>query len=144
MSQQTSGEILIAATPAAVVAVIADVENYPSWTEGMSNVSVLKRDEGGRVVEAKFQILAGPVNDEVTLAYVWTADALLWSLISATTVTELSGRYSWIASGNATQVTYDLTVDISIPVPNFMKRAGEKTIVSAALQGLKKHIEAAV
>ena len=46
------------------------------------------------------------------------------------------------ASGAATTVTYELTVDVRIPMLGMMKRRAEKSIVDTALKGLKGRVEA--
>ena len=41
MADQTSASIDIAATPEAVMAVIADFERYPEWVDSMKTTQVL-------------------------------------------------------------------------------------------------------
>ena len=41
----------------------------------------------------------------------------------------------------ATEVTYELTVDVRIPLIGMVKRKGEKRITDSALKGLKRHVE---
>ena len=43
--------------------------------------------------------------------------------------------------GGGTKVTYNLKVDVSIPMLGMMKRKAEKAIVDTALKGLKKRVE---
>jgi hypothetical protein len=45
------------------------------------------------------------------------------------------------SSGEATEVTYRLAVDISIPMIGMLKRKAEKVIIDTALKGLKKRVE---
>jgi hypothetical protein len=45
------------------------------------------------------------------------------------------------AGGNATEVTYRLTVDVKIPMLGMIKRKAEKVIIDRALAGLKKRVE---
>jgi carbon monoxide dehydrogenase subunit G len=142
VSQKTNGSVHIAAPVAAVVAVISDLENYGAWTDGMSDIVINKRDEAGRPVEVSFSVDASALKDRVTLSYVWGEDFLAWKLVDGKTVTQLDGKYQWQADGTGSQVTYELTADVSMSIPSFMKRVAEKTIVTTALQGLKKQVEA--
>jgi hypothetical protein len=41
----------------------------------------------------------------------------------------------------STEVTYELTVDIAIPMLGLMKRKAEKVIIGTALKELKKRVE---
>lgn len=126
-----------------MVAVISDVEKYGEWTDGMSDIVIEARDEQGHPTQVSFSINAGAISDRVTLAYIWEPARLSWTLVKGTNVTELSGSYAWKSVPNGTEVTYELTADVSLPIPSFMKRVAEKTIISTALQGLKKQVESA-
>ena len=141
MSESTTSQIVIDATPEKVVAVISALEDYPSWTDGMKNVTVQSRDSRGRATEATFVVSSGPINDSVTLAYDWQEQSLSWHLVSGSTLTKLDGSYAWQQVGDCTEVTYQLSVDLSIGLPGIFKRAAEKQIVSTALDGLKKKVE---
>ncbi len=141
MSESTTSQIVIDASPERVVAVISALEEYPSWTEGMQSVSVNARDARGRALEATFVVSSGPINDTVTLAYTWHESSLSWQLVRGSTLTKLDGSYAWQQVGNHTEVTYQLSVDLTIGLPGIFRRAAEKQIVSAALQGLKKKVE---
>ena len=141
MSESTTSQIVIDASPEQVLAVISSLEEYPSWTEGMKNVTINARDARGRALEATFVVASGPINDAVTLAYTWHESSLAWHLVSGSTLTKLDGSYAWQQVGDHTEVTYQLSVDLSIGLPGIFRRAAEKQIVSTALQGLKKKVE---
>jgi hypothetical protein len=44
--------------------------------------------------------------------------------------------------GSQTRVTYQLSVDVSVPLLGMLKRKAEKVIIDTALKGLKKQVEA--
>jgi hypothetical protein len=52
------------------------------------------------------------------------------------------GSYTLSADGGTTTVTYDLTVEIAIPVPGLIRRRIQGKIVDTALKDLKKRAEA--
>lgn len=55
---------------------------------------------------------------------------------------ELDGSYTLAALGEGrTEVTYQLTVDVKIPMLGMIKRKAEKVIIDRALAGLKKRVE---
>ena len=117
--------------------IIRDVENYPKWTSGISNIQVLERDSSGQPLRTIFQLDGGPISDRVELSYVWHAESVEWHLISGKTITALDGEYRVMQSGTGCEVTYELSAEVNIPIPSFIKSVGEKTIVTSALQGLK-------
>ena len=140
MSDSTSGAIEINAPVDVVVNVLADLASYPDWTEGMYDVEVLE-DADGRPTRARFSVSGGPIRDTVDIAYAWDPNRVSWTLLKGNTITTMNGCYSWQAAGATTRVTYDLEIALSMTVPSFLKRAAEKTIVTTALQGLKKRAE---
>ena len=141
MADATTGSIVIDANAEAVARVLADIAHYPSWTNGMSDIEILEID-GDRPLRARFSVSGGPIQDRVELVYTWTDADVSWTLAHGSAITGMTGRYAWQALGDRTQVTYELEISLAMSLPSFIKRAAEKTIVSTALEGLKKRVEA--
>jgi len=142
MADQTTSSILISAEPAAVMAVIADFDAYPAWAKGVKSATVLSTDGDGRAEQVAFVLDAAPIKDEYTLAYVWEDDAqVTWSLIKAKMLKSMEGAYILSGQGDETEVTYQLAVDLTIPMIGMLKRKGEKILIDTALKGLKKRVE---
>ncbi|HEX7355418.1 MAG TPA: SRPBCC family protein [Mycobacteriales bacterium] len=143
MPDRASSSITVAAPPADVMAVIADFENYPQWTSQVKTVDVLERDEQGRALSVRFVLDAGIVKDEYTLAYDWSvSDQVSWHLTQGQMQKSQEGTYALRAVPGGTDVRYDLTVDLAIPMIGLFKRKAEKTIIDTALKGLKTRVEA--
>ncbi|PZF79338.1 SRPBCC family protein [Jiangella anatolica] len=144
MAAQTTSSIVVAATPAAIMAVIADLDAYPEWTASVREVEVLTvYEDSGRPAEAKFVLEAGPIKDRYTLSYEWDGDdEVRWTLVEGGMIKELDGSYALAAvDDSSTEVTYQLTVDVAIPMLGLMKRKAEKVIIDTALKELKKRVE---
>lgn len=144
MAAQTTSSIVVDAPPAAIMAVIADLEAYPEWTASVREVEVLTvYEDTGRPGEARFVLDAGPVKDRYTLSYEWDGDdEVRWTLVEGGLIKELDGSYVLAAvDDSSTEVTYQLTVDVSIPMLGLMKRKAEKVIIDTALKELKKRVE---
>ena len=142
MADQTTSSILISAEPAAVMAVIADFDSYPEWAKGVKSATVLSTDDDGQAEQVAFVLDAAPIKDEYTLAYEWDDDAqVTWSLIKAKMLKSMEGAYILSGQGDETEVTYQLAVDLTIPMIGMLKRKGEKVIIDTALKGLKKRVE---
>ncbi len=144
MADRTSASITVAAPLAKVMAVIADFAAYPQWASAVRSAEVISRDEAGRGIRVRFQLDAGVIKDSYVLAYAWDGDSTVrWELAEAgTVITAMSGGYLLAEAGHGTTVTYELTVDVRIPMLGMMKRRAEKAIIDTALKGLKGRVEA--
>lgn len=142
MADNTEASIVINATPAEIMAVIADVESYPEWSDGVKSVEVLSSTDDGRPDVAKFTVDAGVIKDSYDLNYTWDGDeSVSWTLSNGSVLKAMDGAYILSESGSGTEVKYQLAVDLSIPMLGMMKRKAEKSIVDTALKGLKKRVE---
>ncbi|MFF8605119.1 SRPBCC family protein [Streptomyces sp. NPDC015346] len=144
MAEHTSSSITIEAAPADVMAVIADFARYPEWTGEVKEAEVLEKDAAGRAEKVRLLLDAGAIKDDHTLAYTWASDnEVSWTLVKSQMLRALDGSYRLTpaAGGTRTEVTYQLTVDVKIPMLGMIKRKAEKVIIDRALAGLKKRVE---
>lgn len=142
MSDRTSARISIAAPPAAVLAVIADVAAYPDWNAEVRSAEVLAVTDDGRPERARFVVDASLIKDTYVLRYTWDGSGVSWTLDEAKLLTGMDGSYALAPHGDgATQVTYTLAVELNIPVLGLLRRKGEKVIIDRALKGLKARVE---
>ncbi|QKW19237.1 SRPBCC family protein [Kitasatospora sp. NA04385] len=142
MAEHTRSSIVIDATPAEVMAVIADFAAYPQWTGEVKEIDVLESGPDGRAAKVRLLLDAGAIRDEHTLAYTWDGDReVSWTLVSSQMLRALDGSYALAPAGKGTEVTYQLAVDVKIPMLGMIKRKAEKVIIDRALAGLKKRVE---
>ncbi|MFI5528102.1 SRPBCC family protein [Kitasatospora sp. NPDC051853] len=142
MAEHTRSSITIDASPAEVMAVIADFAAYPAWTGEVKEVEVLSTVEGGRAAEVRLVLDAGAIRDEHVLAYTWDGDReVSWTLVKSQMLRSLDGSYTLAPADKGTAVTYQLAVDVKIPMLGMIKRKAEKVIIDRALAGLKKRVE---
>ena len=143
MAERTSSSITINSGKSAVMTAIADFAAYPTWAEGVKSADVLSSGADGRADRVKITLEAGPIKDSYVLAYTWDGDdAVRWDLAErGKMVTGMSGSYRLAGATAGTDVTYELAVDVSVPMLGMLKRRGEKMIIDAALRGLKRHVE---
>ena len=144
MADRTTASIAVAAHRADVMAVIADFPAYPEWASGVRSAEVIGRGDGGRASQVRFALDAGVIKDSYVLSYDWDGDdGVRWDLAEpGSVITVLSGGYLLADAGEGTEVTYDLAVDVRIPMPGMLKRRAEKTIIETALKGLRNRAEA--
>jgi len=144
MTDRTTASISVAAPRADVMAVIADFAAYPEWAAGVRSAQVIGDGQGGRAALVRFRLDAGMIKDSYVLSYEWDGDdGVRWDLAEpGSVITALSGGYRLADAGAGTEVTYDLAVDVRIPMPGMLKRRAEKTIIDTALKGLRDRAEA--
>ena len=144
MAERTESSITIEAPPADVMAVIADFPAYPEWTGAVKRAEVRAAGPRGRAKEVFFVLDAGAIKDSYTLAYTWKDDTeVRWHLVEAEQIVKaMDGAYLLEDHGDgSTTVTYQLAVDVKIPMLGMIKRKAEKVIIDTALKELKKRVE---
>jgi hypothetical protein len=144
MADRTTSSISIAADRAAIMKVIADFGSYPEWAGQVRKAEVLAVGDDGRPASVRFVLDAGVISDEYTLGYEWSGDeSVTWHVVEAgRMVSALNGSYRLEEEpGGATRVTYELAVDLKVPMIGMIKRKAEKVIIDTALKGLKKRVE---
>lgn len=140
----------VAASVEECFAVGVDLEAYPEWADGITGVTVEQRDESGRPILARFEASALGRRASYVLAYDLTGapGRLGWSLVDGDVTRQLEGSYQFESvdsdeSGSpVTKVTYELQVDLAVPLPGFVKRRAEDKIVSSALERFSKRVTA--
>jgi carbon monoxide dehydrogenase subunit G len=142
MAEQSTQSISIAATPAEVMAVIADFPAYPVWAGSVKQVEVLHTGADGRGELVRFQLDAGVLKDLYELRYTWDGDRqVAWTLVTAQMQRMQEGSYTLHGDGAATTVTYSLTVDLLMPMLGLLKRKAERVVMDTALKELKRRVE---
>lgn len=146
MADTTQASTVIKAAPAEVLDVIADFDSYPEWTGEIKRASVLSETDDGWPEQVELTLDAGVIKDTYVLEYVWDvvedgSGVVSWTLVKSTILKSLVGSYRLEETDEGTSVTYELTVDVSIPVIGMLRRKAERTIIDGALKGLKKRVE---
>ncbi len=142
---RTTSDIVIDAPAERIMDVIGDFAAYPTWATGVKTADVVSTTDAGRAQQVHFVLEAAPIRDEYDLGYVWDGvRTVSWSLAEpGSMLTSMDGAYVLEPIGDdRTRVTYQLAVDVSVPLLGMLKRKAEKVIIDTALKGLKKQVEA--
>ena len=134
---------MVAADPGTVFAVAVDLEDYPEWVADLKSVVVSERDADGRPVVATFRAAAFGRSSTYSLRYDYAgAPALLsWVQEDGDLTSKLDGSYRFEASDGGTLVTYQLEVELRVPIPGFVKQRAAQRIQGTALRELKARAE---
>jgi uncharacterized membrane protein len=144
MAEQTKRSIVVDASSDKVMDVIADFPAYPDWVSAAKSVEVLESAPSGRAERVRFVLDAGMVKDTYELEYDWSDDgkSVAWHLVSGEMQKSQVGSYTLVDNADGTtDVSYELTVDLAIPMIGLFKRKAEKVITDTALKELKKRVE---
>ncbi len=143
MAEQAHERIEIRATPERCWAVAVDIAHYPEWAKDVKEAKVLQTDTDGRPAQAEFRVAAMGRSIRYVIRYDYTEapHSFSWKLEEGDMLRQLDGTYTFEADGDVTRVTYDLAVDITMPVPGLIKRRAAGLITGNALKELKKAVE---
>ncbi|MCV7254531.1 MULTISPECIES: SRPBCC family protein [Mycobacteriaceae] len=146
MAEKTAQTIYIDADPSTVMDVIADIGSYPEWVAEYKEAEVLDADGEGNPKTARLVLDAAVLKDTMVFAYQWPADrtSVTWTLVSSSLLRGLEGAYKLSPKGSGTDVTYELSVDLLIPMIGLLKRKAERRLTDTALKDLKKRVEVGV
>lgn len=124
--------------------VIADFAAYPEWVDAVKRVDVVDPGTGVRARQVQFELDAGLFKDTYELVYDWSADGMsvTWELVSSKVQKRQQGSYQLrpLPDGQ-TEVTYSLTVELSIPLIGALRRKAEHTIMNSALGALARRAQ---
>ncbi len=143
MAQRATESIMVSAPPDVVFQVVTDFEDYASWVSDLKRIDVLERDTDGRPLEVEFRAAAFGRSTTYTLRYDYSrAPAeLRWTQSRGDITSSLHGQYRFEQAGTGTRVTYDLEVDLLVPLPTFVKARAAQRIQSQALVELRAQAE---
>ena len=143
MADKSVSTVVIDAPLADVEAALFAIDAYPEWLSSIKKADVIERDADNRITKAKLAIDAGMMKDRVTLDYDWSGapSTLSFSMDEADLLTQMDGTYTLKAiDADSTQVTYELTVAVSLPVPSMMITKAQQQTIDAALKELAERV----
>lgn len=146
--EHTGASVVVQAKVEDCYAVCVDIGRYPEWVENLRTADILTTDELGRPRTVRFEAAGLGRMTSYVLEYD-LSDAphrLGWSLVAGDLTRAIEGRYLFhdMTEDSAmplTEVDYELTIDLAVPLPGFVKRRAEDKIVRAALSRFKQRVE---
>ncbi|MCW2542420.1 MAG: cyclase/dehydrase [Frankiales bacterium] len=137
-----SAQVEVQSDPEAILDVIADFERYPDWSPMHVAASVESRDAQHMPERVSIEATAMGVVDHQILDYRWSANAVHWSLVSSGQQKAQNGSYSLaVLAPGRTLLSYEITVDPVIRVPEVLLRQILKKAATVATEGLRDRVE---
>lgn len=136
MADAATKTITIAAPPATCFEIVADVEHYPEWVKDIAEAKILAVDAEGRPYDVAYTASALGRKARYTLRYDYSEapHALSWQLLEGDIMKAIDGAYRFEPSESiegGTDVTYDLSIELLVRMPGFLKRRAEARILNA-------------
>lgn len=141
--EHTSERMVIAGSPERCLSIVVDVERYPEWVSDVKEVDIRERDALGRASVVSFRAGAFGRSTSYTVAYDYSKPfEVSWNQKEGDLTSRLDGRYQFRpTSDGGTEVLYELSVELRVPIPGFVKRRAEGHILHAAVRDLKTRVE---
>lgn len=133
MAETASQTVTTSASPDRVWTIAADVERYPEWAKDVKDVVVRARDDQGRATEVEFRASALGRSTHYSLSYDYSAapKVLAWSMVRGDIMRTIDGAYHFAPTDDGgTEMRYDLTIELVVPLPGFVKRRAEVRILN--------------
>ena len=142
MTDQATERTHIDAPVSACWDVVTDFEHYADWAADIKDVKV-ERDDAGQATRVTYRAGAFGRSTSYTLAYDYSEapHRLSWVQVAGDITSRLDGDYQFAEADGGTDVTYNLMVDLKVPLPGFVKQRAAARIISTALRELKARVE---
>lgn len=133
MADTASLTISIAAPLERCWQIATDFERYPEWATDVKSAVVQSRDDQGRAVDVEFRTSALGRSTHYTLSYDYSAapHRLAWRMVKGDIMRAVDGAYMFAPDESGGVVlTYNLSIDLIVPLPGFVKRRAEVRILN--------------
>jgi Polyketide cyclase / dehydrase and lipid transport len=135
---RASREIIIDAPPEVILEALADVGSVPSWSSVHKRAEVVDTYPDGRPHHVKVTVKVIGITDQEVLEYRWGRDWLVWD--AQKTLQQHAQHVEYTLRREAadkTRVRFDITLEPSAPLPEFLVKRARRTVLKAATDGLR-------
>lgn len=142
MADRAAQTTFVAAPLERCYQIALDFERYPEWARDVKDAKVLERDAEGRATRVEFRASALGRSTRYALSYDYS-DAparLAWHMVEGDIMRSIDGAYSFVEADGGTRVFYEISIELVIPLPGFVKRRAEARILDT-VRGLKARAE---
>jgi uncharacterized protein YndB with AHSA1/START domain len=138
---RASREIVIDAPPEVILDALADVGALSSWSAVHKRIEVLDRYADGRPHHVKATIGILGIVDKEILEYHWGPDWVVWDAEKTFQQRGQHVEYTLTREGlDKTRVRFDITVEPTGPIPDFIVKRASNVVLDAATEGLRSRV----
>ncbi|MCB0936131.1 MAG: SRPBCC family protein [Mycobacterium sp.] len=140
MAVRASREILIDAAPDVVLDALADIEAIPTWSSVHKSAHVIDRYDDGRPHHVAVTVKVLGLVDHEVLEYHWGRDWVVWDAERSPQQHAQHVEYTVRPEAGKTRLRFDITMEPSAPLPEFLIKRAKRTVLQAATEGLRQHV----
>lgn len=141
MAVQASRDIVIDAPPEVILDALADIGSVPSWSSVHRRAEVIDTYPDGRPRLAKVTVKVIGIVDQQLLEFHWGPDWMVWDALKTVHQHGQHVEYTLHREGeNRTRVRFDITLEPSAPLPEFLLSRARKKVLNAATEGLRDFV----
>jgi hypothetical protein len=86
------------------------------------------------------KVKSAGISDEQVVDYTWTDNRASWTLVKAGQLKAQDASYTLTPDGDKIKVKFDITIDLSVPMPGFVLKRVMKGAMETATDGLRKQV----
>jgi hypothetical protein len=138
---QASREIIIDAPPEVILDALADINSVPLWSSVHKKAEVIDTYPDGRPHHVKVTVKVIGIVDQEVLEFHWGPDWIVWD---ARKTMQQHGQHVEYTlrreEENRTRLRFDITLEPSAPLPEFLVNRARERVLKAATEGLRDFI----
>jgi Polyketide cyclase / dehydrase and lipid transport len=141
MAVRASREVVFEAPPEAILEVLADIDEVPTWSPLHKHVEVLDRHPDGRPHHVKVTLKIMGITDKEVLQYHWGRYWMVWDASETFQQRGQHGEFNLTREGeHKTRVRFDIIMDLHAPIPEFLIKRAKKIVLDVATERLRRRV----
>ncbi|HKV20222.1 MAG TPA: SRPBCC family protein [Mycobacterium sp.] len=141
MAIRASREVVFDSPPEPILDVLADIDAVPSWSSLHKSAEVLDRHPDGRPHHVKATLKILGFTEKEIVEYNWGDRWMVWDSSETAVQRGLHVEYNLTPVGeDRTRVRFDVILELSAPVPNFLIKRAKKQVLDVATESLRQRV----
>lgn len=137
-----SKTVEVTADAASIMAIVADIERYPEWNEGVKGAWVLARYDDGRPSQVRLDTAVQGIEGTYIHAVYYPGENQIQTVMQQGELCAKQEQlFSVVATGAASLLTVDMDVQVTMPVPEPMVKMLLNNVLEHLAENLKQRAE---
>lgn len=137
-----SKTVEVTADAASIMAIVADIERYPEWNEGVKGAWVLARYDDGRPSQVRLDTAVQGIEGTYIHAVYYPGENQIQTVMQqGELLAKQEQLFSVVATGAASLLTVDMDVQVTMPVPEPMVKMLLNNVLEHLAENLKQRAE---
>jgi uncharacterized protein YndB with AHSA1/START domain len=138
---QASREIVIDAPPEVILEALADIGAVPLWSSVHKKAELIDTYADGRPHHVKVTVRVLGIVDQEVLEFHWGPDWMVWDAQKTMQQHGQHVEYTLRREGeNRTRLRFDITLEPSAPLPEFLVNRARGRVLRSATEGLRDFV----